>query len=65
MACMTIFAPAMTMATNEFTRVVRQEFVPTVHIESAVERLPLSMNWVVVTDGDGKAQLRMKWSRDS
>lgn len=65
MACMTIFAPTMAMATNEFTRVVRQAFLDAVEMESALEHLPLRMNWVVVTDSDGNAQLRMKWSCDS
>ena len=64
MACMTISATTMTMATNEFTRAVRQEYVTTRQMECTVERLPLRMNWVVVTDSEGATRLHMQWSRD-
>jgi len=65
MACMTLFAPPMAMATTQLARVVQYESASTWQLESTVERDSLRMNWVVVTDSDGKQQLRMRWFADS
>ena len=51
MACMTLFAQPLAMATTQLTRVVRCEDFSTLHIESKTDRSPLHMSWVVVTDG--------------
>ena len=64
MACMTLFAQPLAMATTQLARVVQYEDVSTLHLESKVERSPLRMSWVVVTDGDGKPKLRMRWAYD-
>jgi len=61
MACMTLFAPPMTMATTKLARVVFFEEASNLHIESSVEGKPVSMNWVVVTDSDGSRKLQMQW----
>ena len=64
MACMTIFAQPFAMATTQFARVVQYEDASTSQFDYKVERSPLRMSWVVVTDGDGKPQLRMRWDSD-
>jgi len=52
------------MATTQLARVVHYEDVSTPHLEGKVDRSSLRMSWVVVTDGDGKPQLRMRWASD-
>ena len=64
MACMTLFAPPLAVATTQLSRVVRYEEASTANLEVKVDRSPLRMSWVVVTDGDGKPQLRMRWASD-
>jgi hypothetical protein len=64
MACMFLFAQPLTMATTQLARVVRYEDVSTSHLEAKVDGSPLRMSWVVVTDGDGNPQLRMRWASD-
>jgi hypothetical protein len=64
MACMTLTAQTLAMATTELTRVAHEECAPTWQLENTVEHTPLRMSWVVVTDSDGKAQLRMRWTSD-
>jgi len=61
MACITIFAQPTAMATTQVVRRICFENSPTELTERIVERPQLSMNWVVVTDENGKRQLRMKW----
>lgn len=64
MACMTIFAQPLAMATTQLARVVRYEDSCSLPIEGKTERSPLHMSWVVVTDGEGKSQLRVRWASD-
>jgi len=64
MACMTLFAPPLAMATTQLARVVHCEDASTSQFETKVDRTPLRLSWVVVTDGDGKPQLRMHWASD-
>lgn len=64
MACITLFAQPLAMATTQLARVVRYEEASNLHLESKMERAPLHMSWVVVTDSDGKARLRMSWASD-
>ena len=64
MACMTLTAQPLAMATTQLARVVDYECASTWQPEMAVERTPLRMSWVVVTDDDGKEQLRMRWTSD-
>jgi len=64
MACMTLTAQPLAMATTQFARVVDAECAPTRQFEAAVGRTPLRMSWVVVTDRNGKPQLRMHWVSD-
>jgi hypothetical protein len=61
MACMTLTAQPLAMATTQLARVVSPECAPGWQFEATVDRAPLRMSWVVVTDSDGKAQLRMHW----
>ena len=61
MACRTLFAQPLAMATTQLARVVSSECAPRWQFEATVERAPLRMSWVVVTDSNGKAQLRMRW----
>ncbi|MFZ0201496.1 MAG: hypothetical protein WB523_21480 [Candidatus Sulfotelmatobacter sp.] len=62
MACMTLFAPQVAMATTQLSRVIRYEqFVPR-QLEQYTEQQPLRMNWVVVTDRNGSRRLRMRWA---
>jgi hypothetical protein len=62
MACITLFAQPMAMATTEFARVVQREDASTWQMEPHVDRAPLRMSWVVVTDSNGNRQLRMQWA---
>ena len=61
MSCMTLLAqPAMT--TSQLERSAYCENSNTEFAEKIVERnRPLEMSWVVVTDEQGKRQLRMRW----
>jgi hypothetical protein len=60
MACITLFAQPMAMATTQLARVIHNEDVFTCPWEDSVERSPLRMSWVVVTDKNGNRQLRMR-----
>ena len=60
MACMTLLAQPMAMATTQLARVIRYE-VPVRQQEPNTERKPLRMNWVVVTGKNGSRELRMQW----
>jgi hypothetical protein len=62
MACITLFAQPMAMATTQLVRVLHYEHASTSHLEGTVERKPLSMSWVVVTDTDDGRTLRMQWT---
>jgi hypothetical protein len=60
MSCMTLFAEPMAMATTQLVR-VHHEDAPLWQGEPKAELMPLRMSWVVVTDENGKRQLRMHW----
>jgi len=60
MACIAVFTP-MAMATTQVARVIRYESAEPWILEKTMARQPLRMNWVVVTDKDGKRALRAKW----
>jgi hypothetical protein len=62
MACITLFAPTMAMATTPFARVIRCEASAPWHSEQNAESQPLRMNWVVVTGKNGNRRLRMQWA---
>ena len=65
MACMTLIAQPLAMVTTQFAHVVRYEAASTSQFESKVDRSrALHMSWVVVTDGEGKSQLRVRWAAD-
>jgi hypothetical protein len=61
MACITLFAP-VAMATSELARAIHYEDASTGQFESNVERTSLRMNWVVVTDSNGRRTLQMQWA---
>ena len=60
MACMTLLAQPMAMATTQLARVIRYE-VSAPWEEPNSGRQPLRMNWVVVTGKNGSRLLRMQW----
>ena len=62
MACITLFAQPMAMATTELARTTQREDAFTWQTETRVERTSLRMSWVVVTDDNGNRQLRMQWA---
>ncbi len=62
MACMTLFASSVAMATTQLPRVIRYELSVPLELEPKLEQQPLGMNWVVVTDKTGSRWLRMQWA---
>jgi len=60
MACMTLFAQPLAMATTQLARVLHYE--NTCRFEGNVERNSLSMSWVVVTDENGNRKLQIQWA---
>jgi len=64
MACITLFAQPLAMATTELARSVHYGHAPTGEWQPRVLRNPLRMNWVVATGSDGKPQLRIRWASD-
>jgi hypothetical protein len=64
MACMTLFAHPLAMATKQLVRVQQYEDASNSTIECKMERSPLHMSWVVVTDGDGNYRLCIRWASD-
>ena len=60
MSCMTLFAQPMAMATTQLVSAIHHEDA-TLRGEPKAEHKPLRMSWVVVTDENGKRQLRMHW----
>jgi hypothetical protein len=61
MACMTLIAEPLAMATTQFKRATCFENAAVWQIESSAGRKSLRMNWVVVTDSNGNRRLQMKW----
>ena len=62
MTCMTAFAEAMAMPTTQLTRVMHYEDAASRQSESHAERNSPRMSWVVVTDNNGRRQLRIQWA---
>jgi UDP-N-acetylmuramoylalanine-D-glutamate ligase len=52
MACVTMLAPSLAMATTQLVREAVREVSP-VHSETNSERHSLRLNWVVVTGSNG------------
>ena len=64
MACITMLAPPMAMATTQLTHeMVREVSVRDRFEPNREQRIP-RMNWVVVTDNDSSRRLRMNWTAD-
>jgi hypothetical protein len=61
MTSMTAFAEAMAMPTTQLTRVIQYEDAASRQLESHAERKSPRMSWVVVTDKNGRRQLRIQW----
>jgi hypothetical protein len=61
MACMTLFAQPMAMATTQLARVLPYEDACT-QLEGNPEHNSLRMSWVVVTDDNGGKKLQMQWT---
>jgi hypothetical protein len=61
MACITIPAPPMAMATTQLMRETACELLAQVRSESNIERQSLRLNWVVVTGNNGSS-LRAQWT---
>jgi len=61
MACMTLFAQPLAMATTRLAGVVHYQDASSWHLEGNAEHNSLRMSWVVVTDKYGNRQLRMQW----
>jgi hypothetical protein len=59
MSCMTLFGKPMAM-TTQLVRIDHED-APFGQVERKAEHKPLHMSWVVVTDENGKRQLRMHW----
>jgi len=63
MACMTLFAPPLAMATTQLTHAIPCESAAPWQFQENSDRNTLRMSWVVVTDGSGARRLRMQWNR--
>jgi len=61
MACITLLATPMAMATTELARAVHCESTASWQTSGNAASIPLRMNWVVVTDKTGRRRLRMEW----
>jgi hypothetical protein len=61
MACMTLLAQPVTMATTQLAREIPYKVSNPWQWTHNTERQPLRMNWVVVTGKNGRRQLRMQW----
>ncbi len=62
MACITLFAQSLAMATTQLARAVHYEVASNAQPERTVERKSLSMSWVVVTDSNGNRKLQIQWA---
>ncbi len=62
MACITLFAQPMAMATTQLVRAIHDENTFTWQQAGKAECRPLRMSWVVVIDKSGSRQLRMQWA---
>jgi hypothetical protein len=51
------------MATTQLVSAIRYEDARSWQVEPKAAHTPLRMSWVVVTDGNGKRQLRVRGAR--
>jgi hypothetical protein len=61
MACITLFAQPMAMATTQLARVIHYDDASPDHQEGNVERKSPSMSWAVATDANGNRKLQIRW----
>ena len=61
MTSMTAFAEAVAMPTTQLTRVIQYENAASEQLERHAERKSPRLSWVVVTDKNGRRQLRIQW----
>ncbi|HYA24855.1 MAG TPA: hypothetical protein VEF05_11885 [Terriglobales bacterium] len=64
MGCMTLTAQHITTTTTQFTRAVCSQTGRPVEERFVPQCRPLRVNWVVVTDENGKRRLQMGWQAD-
>ena len=62
MCCMALMLQPAAMATTQFDRPLCLENSQTEFDGQIAGRPQLSMSWVVVTEGDGKRHLRIRWT---
>ena len=62
MACMTLFAQPVAMATSQLPRAIQVEESAVWHWQTHAETAPVRMSWVVVTDKSGQRWLQMEWT---
>jgi hypothetical protein len=61
MSSMTLFAQPIAMATTQLVSAIHHEDATLWRVEPKAEHTTLRMSWVVVTDENGKRQIRMRW----
>jgi len=64
MACITLFAQPLAMATTQLVRAIRYEPALFPQQECKAECSSPRMSWVVVTDRQGNRQLRLQWTSE-
>jgi hypothetical protein len=64
MACITMFAPPMAMATTQLKHQAAREVFTLIRFDRNLEPRHPRVNWVVVTDNNGSRHLRMRWTTE-
>ncbi|HVI10716.1 MAG TPA: hypothetical protein VND65_20670 [Candidatus Binatia bacterium] len=59
---MTLFSPRLAMATTQLVCAIDYEETTSWTFDKADREPALHMNWIVATDGEGTARLRMHWA---
>lgn len=62
MACITLFAQPLAMATTQLEQAIHHEDARSWQLNEIVERSSLRMSWVVATDNNGNRKLQMQWT---
>ena len=62
MTSLTAFAEAIAMPTTQLKRVIQYEDAASRQLKSHAGRKSPRMSWVVVTDKNGRRQLRIQWA---
>ena len=65
MACITLFAQPMAMATTQLARETHYQDTPVWQAEGNLEHSCLRMSWVVVTEENGNRRLQMQWDTEN